>query len=351
MKALVGAAGVVALLSVTALVHAQERQPSAAEIRVAAEAFDLGRAAYTKQEYVAAAEHFEKADRNAPSATALELAIRSRQSARQLDRAATMAALALDRHPFERELRALAEAVLAKASGDLHAIVVTCEEACELSVSDRAVHGRGHTRVIVYAVPGQLTVQASWRDGRSAAKEVAATEAGGTSEVHFLRVTTAKPVASDPRPEPDVGPEAVSPAEPDARPEQQDPKTDSAGRGWSPVVFWVGAGLTAAAGGVTVWSGLDTLNNPGTDKVKEVCVDTDCPEYQEGLANQRRTNILIGATAGIGALTIVVGAFLTDWGGKKEAARVLPRDVPRVGAWLSVTEDGNGVALGARGRF
>jgi hypothetical protein len=131
-------------------------------------------------------------------------------------------------------------------------------------------------------------------------------------------------------------------------------------------VFWVGAGLTAVAGGTTIWSGLDTLSNPGKDRVKNECKtgDTDCPAYQEGLAHQRRTNVLIGVTAGLGVATAVVGLLATDWSGGAAAPNDQPenpdeypvakRSKPRAEAharivpWVVV---GNGALVGAEGRF
>jgi hypothetical protein len=119
----------------------------------------------------------------------------------------------------------------------------------------------------------------------------------------------------------------------------------------SPAVFFVGAGLTVVAAGVTVWSGIDTQNSPGTDRVREECAGkgTDCPLYQDGLAKERRTNVLIGVSAGLGVVTGVVGAFFTDWSGgdSKEAAR--KRSVAaRVEPWVGL---GPATTVGARGRF
>src|SRR5258708_36304002 len=89
------------VLGVGSTAHAQEAESERcpAQVRVAAEAFDKGREAYKAEDYVEAAEQFEKADSNAPSPAALELAIRARDKAGELDRAATLVSLALKRHP------------------------------------------------------------------------------------------------------------------------------------------------------------------------------------------------------------------------------------------------------------
>ena len=54
---------------------------------------------------------------------------------------------------------------------------------------------------------------------------------------------------------------------------------------------------------MTIWSGIDTQNNPGTAAVKADCVGqgTSCPQYQQGLSSQLRTNVLIAATGGVAA--------------------------------------------------
>jgi hypothetical protein len=66
---------------------------------------------------------------------------------------------------------------------------------------------------------------------------------------------------------------------------------------------------------VTIWSGLDAQKNPGTAAVKADCVGqgTSCPQYQQGLDAQRRTNILLAATGGVAAVTTIVGVFFTQW--------------------------------------
>jgi hypothetical protein len=97
MKCLFSVAAAAVILHAAGVARAAEEvsDPTPAQVRSAAEAFDRGREAYKTEDYVEAAEQFESADANAPSAAALELAIRARDKAGQLDRAATLAALAL----------------------------------------------------------------------------------------------------------------------------------------------------------------------------------------------------------------------------------------------------------------
>jgi hypothetical protein len=85
--------------------------------------------------------------------------------------------------------------------------------------------------------------------------------------------------------------------------------------GMSPAVFWVGTGLTVIAAGALTWSGLDTLN--ARDDYEE---NPTRDGYEDGVDRQRRTNILAGVTAGLGAMTLGIGLFATDWGGHASAS-------------------------------
>ena len=125
--------------------------------------------------------------------------------------------------------------------------------------------------------------------------------------------------------------------------------------GWSPAVFWTGAGLTAASGAATVILGINAQNNPGVERVKTACAGQgpDCPEYQQGLQNQMYANVAIGATVGFGLFTIVTGVFLTDWSGSSDtadasSAQSKPRPQFTVRPTFSI---GSGATVGATGTF
>jgi len=327
--------------------HAQDAasEPTPAQVRVAAEAFDKGREAYKAEDYVEAAEQFEKADSNAPSPAALELAIRARDKAGELDRASTLMSLALKRHPDDENLLKIASDLSKRARATLYELTTNCDSPCDLTVGGKSVHGAPDTQRLLYILPGTLTVRAGWSDNRSDSKQVQA-EAGGKGEVTFVAPSTpaAKNMAEEPT-EPVAAAPAPAPPSGDA--------ADKKSSGWSPMVFYVGAGLTAVLGGITVWSGLDTVNNPGTDRVKNECgtQGESCALYQEGLSKQRRTNVLIGVTAGVGVGTLLVGLLATDWGGSKKPAedKAAFRARPHVAVapWASL--DGGG--LQAIGRF
>lgn len=326
--------------------HAQEdsSEPTPAQVRVAAEAFDRGREAYKAEDYVEAAEQFEKADNNAPSAAALELAIRARDKAGELDRAATLMALALKRHPDDASLLKIAADLSKRASVTLYELTANCDAPCDLTLGGKLVHGAADTQRLLYISPGTTTVRAGWSDNRSDSKQVQA-EAGGKGEVSFVAPTLPATKSMAKEPEEMGAPPPVS----------AEPRDQGAGpaAGWSPTIFFVGAGLTAVLGGITVWSGIDTVKHPGAERVKSECGTQGeaCPLYQDGLSKQRRTNVLIGVTAGVGVATALVGILATDWSGGKEnhqekaASRLRPR--VDVAPWASL--DGGG--LQAVGRF
>jgi hypothetical protein len=201
------------VLSVGTTAHAQDAgsEPSPAQVRVAAEAFDKGREAYKAEKYVEAAEQFEKADSNAPSPAALELAIRARDKAGELDRAATLMSLALKRHPDDENLLKIANDLSKRASATLFELTATCDSPCDLTVGGKIVHGGADTQRLLYIQPGKLTVRAGWPDNRSDSKQVEAV-AGGKGEVDFVAPTT--PAAESMAKEPD---EPAAP-EPSSRP-------------------------------------------------------------------------------------------------------------------------------------
>lgn len=319
-------------------------EPTPAQIRAAAEAFDLGREAYQRDEFVEAAEQFERADSQAPSSTAIEYALRAREKAGQLDRAATLATLARERHPNDANIAKLAPDLLERARRQLYELTVRCEEPCDLAVSGKIVHGAPSLSRVVFVTPGNVQVRAGFQGGGSAARDVSAT-AGGQGEVAFDE-PAAPPVSA-----------SVSAPTPVAPVPAESPGETPPSSGWSPAVFWVGAGLTAVAGAATIWSGVDTLSNPGEDKVRRECArgDTECDLYRQGRDNQRRTNVLIGVTAGLGVSTIIVGAFLTNWSGSPRAAQgKLVQGAKKRVSGLSIepwAEVGEGALLGARGRF
>jgi len=336
-RTVIGASFALLIMSKAAVVYAQGAEPTPAELRAAAEAFDRGREAYKDEHFAEAAGQFERADASAPSATALGLAIKARDKAGDLDRAGTLAALGLERYPDDTEIQAIAPDVLTRARASLYEVTISCSEPCELADGTKIVHGAAAKQRIVFLTEGAHALRAGFADGRSESKSVEAA-VGTTGALSF----EGAPAESEAPPE--AAPPPPPPPEPEKEPE---PKK---GGGLPPVVFWAGLGATAVAGGITIWSGIDTVNNPGEERVKAECAphDEQCPTYLEGRSKQTRTNILIGVTAGLAVATGVLAIVGIDWGGGSDGGDETAHRAPRVEPWLSF---GDGATVGARGTF
>lgn len=322
--------------------------PSPDDISHAAQQFDEGRDAFRSERYSEAAEAFEKADALAPNAKVLLLAIQSRELSGDLPRAATLAALAQQRHPGDPLFDGLNEMVR-KADSSLARVTITCEQPCQLMMGSRLIHGPPATRRYVYLEPGTHRLRVSWGDENSAPQQIEAV-AGKRPRLRFAPATKkadepkddwdddtwTEPAAGTASGEGQSAADEWDDASWGEGSDYEDPPDDalgytsgtagqeaSDGSGMSPAVFWTGAATTAILAGVSIWSGIDTLNNPGQQRVVEECGGwgVGCPTYQEGLRNQDRTNILWSVTAGVGVLTTLVGAFWTDWTDPDEPAK------------------------------
>lgn len=333
-----------AIISLTSEAFAQDEAPSSTDIKRAADAYDLGRERFRDGDYTEAAERFEAADGFAPSAAALRLAMASRKEAGQMARAATLAALALERHPDEADLKTEAQAILDGASSQLAKVNVSCDVECELTLNNRLVHGRAAQFRTVYVEAGKVTLRATWTEGRTESEKLKVA-AGDFKEVSFYAP-----------PPPEMGAVTASPEESTDSEEpfrEQEPERSS---GWSPAVFWTGAALTAGGVGASIALGVRATNNPGKDAVIANCESGDerCPEYVEGRRNQTIANVAIGATAAVGVFTIITGIWLTNWGGKEKSDSADVWSAGRPGARVSVRpllSIGNGAFLGAEGTF
>ena len=317
--------------------HAQDAE----RLKMAAEEFDAGRRSYKAKDFEGAAVHFENADRDAPSADALFAAIRSRREAQQLARAATLAASGLVRYPQDKQLAEYANEVLGEADKVLHKVTITCQPQCTLVLDKKLVPpGTETTSATIYVDPGPHDIVAGWPGEKRSSKAVNAV-VGGTTQLKLVVPSAVE----KPAPAPTAKPPPVE-AEPEQPAVPEKPKvTLETSSGLPPAVFLVGVGVTVVAGGVMIWSGLDTKSNPGPDKVRQQCqaAEPDCETlYNQGIAKQNRTNALIIGTAVAGVATGVIGAFFTNWGGSR--AKSGSSLVPVVGY-------DNGMTVGALGRF
>ncbi|MBI5536947.1 MAG: hypothetical protein HY898_29775 [Deltaproteobacteria bacterium] len=317
-------------LAIASIAPAQAADPpdqTPARVKAAAEEFDAGRRAFTAKDYSTAADHFENAEHDVPSPEAIRLAIRARKMAKEDARMATLAAAAMHRYSDNKETVALAKQMIGQVRSKLHKIDVTCDPACNLIVDSRVTPWGESTTATVFVEPGEHTVSAGWSADRTESNTVSA-KAAGASELAFHA--------------PPLPPKKEDQPPPPKKPPPPPPKP-----GLPPAVFYIAAGATVLAGGVTIWSTADMISTPGRDQVRADCAgkDESCPTYQDALSRQRRTNILIGVTGGLAVTTAVVGLFFTKWGSQpaeapKEARGVVP-----------VVSMGDGLTLGAAGKF
>lgn len=307
----------------------------------ARELFGLGHEAYEQAEYLEAAARFEQADLMAPSARAIEYAIRAHEKLGRLDRAATLAALALERHPAEPNIQRLASELLERARRELFTLTVHCDAPCTLSIDEAIVHGGPRLSHVVFLLTGAPLVRAKFANGASASQGVAALS-GEELELRF-----AAPRAPLPAGNANGAPQTDSTlATSESKPSIYVPSS-----GLSPTFFWVGVGLTLATGAAATWSAVDYVTSPGTDLERDDCAGC-VDRYVVGAGKQRRTNILFGVTGALGAGTLVLGALFTDWlpDGQSPGARVTPS--ARTGlSWKPWMALGEGVFAGAEGRF
>lgn len=316
------------------------RAPDAAQIRLAAEQFDAGVAAFKQKDFEGAASRFEAADAAVPSSQALRQAIRARSEAGQLSRAATLAAQAESRYPQDGQTQKLAREILERNGPRLHKLTVRCASPCVLAVGTRSVLGEPSLRWTVYLDPGKAALSASFESGESSPPKDIDARAGGQSEARFDPET----------PKPPAHPLPTSGKPPGAQlPPKDLPPEAPASRGFGlpPAVFVVGLVVTAGLGAGIIGSGIDTLKNPGREAVRKACFgkdETTCPLYEQGVQHETRTNILIGATVGTAAITAAIGLFFTDWGDNTK---------PVKGSTLVPTAviSAHGATIGAIGTF
>lgn len=298
-----------------------DTQPSPERIKAAAEEFDRGRRAYLSRDFDEAAVHFENAFRDAPRAETLRLAIRARRDAKQLARAATLAAIARERYPDDAPTGQLTDETLEAAAPELHELVIDCSGECAVAADGRVVSQSDALRHRIFLEPGSHEIGVSFAGGRSVVRRIEAS-IGGRDTLAF-----APPVA-EPTPVTEPAPPAAPPTTPAAAPRPtggaEPPEIARGGEEpFGPVVFFVVAGATAIAGGATVWSGLDAEASPGQETVRRECAGKDgsCPAYDAGQAKEVRTNVLLGATIGLAVAAGVIGVFFTKWSPAREPAR------------------------------
>jgi hypothetical protein len=305
----IAAAVSIATLSFSLPLHAE---PSVEDVKAAGEQFNLGRTAFKEEEFAVAAEHFERADGLAPNPKVLLLAIQARVQAGQHDRAGMLAEVANRKYPGDERF-AENESIIRRAERDYARVDVSCDKPCNLVVGIRLVHGEAATGWVLFLEDGEHSIRAGFGDNDQT-KEYTA-RAGEVGVLEFEAPIAEPPAAApaDTEPAPGYEPDTQTFGEPPS--DDVPPPPPAGSKGLPPTWFWVGAGTTVALAGVSTWSAIDTVSNPGQDAVRTGCAGQgeSCALYQDGLERQSRTNLLWGITGGVGIATVVLFT-LTDWG-------------------------------------
>ncbi len=322
--------------------------PGAEAVEFAASEHQRGYQAYTGKHYEQAATHFENAFFSVPNPSELRSAIRARRDAKEYARAATLSALGERKYPDDAAMKHAAEEAIGEAKPRVQEVTIACDLECGVIADGKVVTIETAQEIRLYLDPGHHSLAVSFGDDRSKTVDLEA-KAGASDR----RSVTAPPKpppppvpSATPVPPPAPTQTAITPPPPPTPPPVS---TKTRGSGF----FWAGLGLTVAAGGATAISGFEAQKHPGTAAVRADCVGqgTSCPEYQQGLSAQLRTNVLLGVTGGLGLVTAIVGLFLTQWGSPEartpESARA--RDGTRDGAHIEPVI-GIGQA-GVRGSF
>lgn len=308
--------------------------PSAQQRQAAADAFDRGTAAFLAHDYAAAAQWFETANRMAPAQPAILWAVKAHARAGDTLRAATLALRLREMYGEADHATARAiDPILESADRRQVRVDVTCD-GCTVELDGTLQEsksfylepGAAHA-VIAHFETGDATqsVTGAAGDHRALAftAPAAAPDANPQTTNHGWPATARRTSGSEPPPpawphrggEPggdgQAGPEGNAGPQGEAAPGATPARGDGGGGGGgiSPVVFGIGAGLTAVAGGILIWSAIDMYAGVGAYNAMPTL-----EAYDAGHATEIRTMVLEGVTGGLAAVTILLAIF-TNWGG------------------------------------
>jgi hypothetical protein len=276
-----------ALACLAACLGAALATPARADVSAAARAFSDGQAAQLEGNYERAAQSFELAFNIAPSKEALRSAVRARDLAGQLPRAATLAQVLLATYGDDATSVKLANDVIAEARTKLGRVAVTCAPRCTLVVGGRAISLHAAPSHVVFTAPGHHTLEITFDGDRTATREVT--------------LRAGDDLALPVEPPPVKRAAKVQPPAPPLPARRDGPEL-------SP--YWVigGAAATLVLAGATTWSGLDT------DKAHDTYVAAPTAQgWNDGRSKQQRTNVLLGATAAAAITTTLIAVVWTRW--------------------------------------
>jgi hypothetical protein len=243
---------------------------------------------FARGDFARAADEFELAYHILPHADALWNAARARDRAGQAPRAATLYAKYLRDVRDQTTERSEANARLLVLASKLGQLNVQGDRLRAVVVDDQPMD-----ESIFYVIPGAHVLRATLA-GDEVQQRTVEVRAGDAVSLVFDRGAAAEP-PKPPLDAPSTQPAAITSAPAKAAP------PDAVTRPFSPRpwLLLVGAGATAVATGLTIASGVDTLS-----ALHRYDASPTTANLADGQARQTHTNVGVGVSAGLGALTL-----------------------------------------------
>jgi tetratricopeptide (TPR) repeat protein len=282
---------VLALLLAFALALVASTASAEDDPKKAAKAFHEGQRAYAAGDFRHAAQSFEEAYQAKPHHDALWNAARSWQKAGEPARAANDYTRYLDIAPANAIDRDNATSALNDLGPTLGRVEVHTVGTTNVRF-DGATTGTG----VVYVSPGEHVAEADSDDGP--VRKVFTVDAGKSISV-TLAPAPKETTTTPPPPPPDD--RAKLPPPPQRKP-------------LSPVIVYVGGGLTVVCAGLATWQGLDTVSKKNDFQSAPPAQQTQA-KLDDARGAELRTNIAIAGAVGFGLLTGAAALFLVDWKG------------------------------------
>jgi len=303
--------------ALSASVPARAEAPARDRARAA---YDRGLEAHKKGQLAVAAREFALADELQPSPVALRAALDAALSAD--DPALGMTLVARSRRAASPpDLAASVEKARVAFARRTGRVLVVCNDGapCDGTV-DGTPLAPGTER---YVLTGDHEVTfrvAGAREARTVKVLAEDTlELRPSAALGLPSVAPSPPPSVAPSAPPSSSPPAPPPVAPSPAPSRPPPASaEPSHKPLPPVVLYLGIGLTAVAGGVTIASAVSvqgTHDEFGEKRCATVGSAACATLAEDGAAAQGRTNVLLGVTAGLALATTVVGLVLVDFGG------------------------------------
>jgi hypothetical protein len=290
--------------------------PTLGERKRAAAAYDRAVRLFDAAKYADAARSFLEADELVANSEALSSAIAAARAANDHLLVAEVAERAMTRETEDPRLAGAARAALSEAEIHLARVELQCQPApCSLLIEGVSARAGRH-----YLLPGTHLFAASYAALSEPVEQRASLEAGSLYKI----LLSARPAPSAVAP-----PTQLRVAPSNTASAQMPPAHESLGRRpLKPWTLYVGAGVTVALGGVTIWSGLDALSR--ADHYKATRLVGDRSRATESV---RRTDWLLLGTALAAGATVFAAVRLVDFGPERSAVSVVAVPTGAVVRW------------------